>query len=99
MLSHNEDDAAWAAEVRKNATFEVSFEHFRIFRLEVPSEGFVLWALACVSFRGLILGLILCGLKLETFPDSCICAQLGFLKKRERRSVSFALMNDEHLRP
>ena len=28
MLSRNEGDAGLAAEVRKNATFEASFEHF-----------------------------------------------------------------------
>lgn len=43
-------------------------------------------------------GLVSCVLRLETFSGGRIRAQLGFLKKKkERRSISFALMNDERL--
>ena len=100
MLSCNEGDAGLAAEVRKKMPHSRpvlnTFEHFVLgFHPRASSRGPLPACRSMVSFWGLVS----CGLRLETFPGSRIRAQLGFLKKKkERRSISFALMNDERLR-
>ena len=73
-----------------------TFGHFVLgFHLRASFRGPLPARRSMVSFWGLIS----CGLRLETFFGGRIRAQLGFLKKKkERRSISFALMNDERLR-
>ena len=100
MLSCNEGNVALAAEVRKKMPHSRPvlniFEHFVSgFHPRASSRG----PLPACRSMVLFWGLIACGLRLETFPGSRIRAQLGFLKeKKERRNISFALMNDERLR-
>ena len=73
-----------------------TFEHFVLeFHPRASSRGPLPVCRSMVSFWGLVS----CGLRLETFSGGRIRAQLGFLKeKKERRNISFALMNDERLR-
>ena len=100
MLCCNEGDAGLAAEVCEKMPHSRpvlnTFEHFVLgFHPRASSRGPLPAYRSMVSFWGLIS----CGLRLGTFPDSRIRAQLGFLKKKkERRSISFALMNDGRLR-
>lgn len=100
MLSCNEGDAGLAAEMRKKMPHSRpvlnTFEYFVLgFHPRASSRGPLPACRSMVSFWGLVS----CGLRLEAFPDSRIRAQLGFLKKKkERRSISFALMNDGRLR-
>lgn len=101
MLSCNEGDVGLAAEVRKKMPHSRpvlnTFEHFVLgFHPRASSRGPLP---ACRSMVSFFWGLVSCGLRLETFSGGRIRAQLGFLKKKkERRSISFALMNDERLR-
>lgn len=100
MLSCNEGDAGLVAEMRKKMPHSRpvlnTFEHFVLgFHPRASSRG----PLPACRSMVLFWGLISCGLRLETFPGGRIRAQLGFLKKKkERRNISFALMNDERLR-
>lgn len=102
MLSCNEGDAGLAAEVRKKMPHSRpvlnTFEHFVLgFHRGLRPVGLCLRVVPWSRFGAS--GLISCGLRLEALPGSRIRAQLGFLKKKkERRSISFALMNDERLR-
>lgn len=95
MLSCNEGDAGLTAEVReKNATFEASFEHFWTFRLGVPSEGFVPWAFACVSFHGLVLGPHLVRFETRDVPWQPH-SRAAWFSKKEKRKAKHKLRLDE----
>lgn len=102
MLSCNEGDAGLTAEVREKMPHSRpvlnTFGHFVLgFHPRASSRGPLPACRSMVSFWGLRPRLV----RFETrdVPWGRIRAQLGFLKKKkERRSISFALMNDERLR-
>ena len=89
MLSCNEGDAGLAAEVRKKMPHSTPvlniFEHFVLgFHRGLRPMGLCLRVVPWSRFGAS--GLISCGLRLETFPESRIRAQLGFLKKKKRKA-------------
>ncbi len=87
MLSCNEGDVGLVAEVRKKMPHSRpvlnTFEHFVLgFHPRASSRG----PLPACRFMVSFWGLVSCGLRLETFPDSYIRAQLAFLKKKKRKA-------------
>lgn len=78
----------------KNATLEAGFEHFWTFRLGVPFEGFVPWAFACVSFRGLVLGPHLVRFETRDVPWQ-LHSRAAWFSKKEKRKAKHKLRLDE----
>lgn len=95
MLSCNEGDVGLAAEVREKIPHSRpvlnTFEHFV---LGVPSEGFVPWAFACVSFHGLVLGPHLVRFEIRDVPWQPH-SRAAWFSKKEKRKAKHKLRLDE----